>query len=268
MQPRPLDPALLAWYTDVEDEAARLSRSPHNRVELLRTREVLGRFLDDTDDGMRIVDVGGGSGVHAGWLAERGHRVALLDLVPRHVEQASRLPGVEARLGDARALPYADDAFDLGLALGPLYHLDRREDRVQVLRELARVVRPGGVVVAAAIGRYAVLGEFVLDGAFTGQQAENLLHFVRTGENLDEEGFPVRHAHLSDELLDEAHAAGLVEVGVIGLEGPLGVAVDLLPEDRVEAAIEQTVRMARTLESDDRALDLSPHLLVFGRVLA
>ncbi|MGO0576783.1 class I SAM-dependent methyltransferase [Ornithinimicrobium panacihumi] len=266
MRPRPIDPALLEWYTHVEDETTRLVRAPHNRVELLRTREVVGRFLDGTGP-MGIVDVGGGSGVHAGWLAEQGHRVTLLDPVPRHVEAAARLPGVEADLGDGRDLPYPDDSFDLGLALGPLYHLADRAERVEVLRELARVVRPGGAVLAAAIGRYAVLGEFVLDGAFEGPQAENLLHYVRTGENLDEDGFPVRHAHLSDELFAEAQAAGWIEVGVIGLEGPLGIALDLLPQDRVEAAVAQAVRMARILESDDRALDLSLHLLVFGRVL-
>ena len=266
MRPRPVDPALLAWYTHAEDESTRLVRNPHNRVVLLRTREVVARFLDE--EGMRIADVGGGSGVHAGWLAEQGHRVTLLDAVPHHVEQAARLTGVQADLGDARELPYPDDSFDLGLALGPLYHLADRTDRVQVLRELARVVRPGGSVVAAAIGRYAVLGEFVLDGAFEGQQAENLLHYVRTGKNLDEDGFPVRHAHLSDELLDEAQAAGWVEAGVIGLEGPLGIALDLLPPERADRAVEQSVAMARTLESDHRARDLSPHLLVFGRVLA
>jgi ubiquinone/menaquinone biosynthesis C-methylase UbiE len=97
----------------------------------------------------RVVDVGGGSGVHAEWLAADGHVVELVDPVPLHVEQASRVPGVTARHGDARDLPMPGASADAVLLLGPLYHLVEREDRVRALREAARVVRPGGVVAAA-----------------------------------------------------------------------------------------------------------------------
>lgn len=261
----PLEPTILEWYTHVEDESTRLTRAPHHRVELLRTREIIGRFLGEGP--MDVVDVGGAAGIHAGWLAGLGHRVTLVDPVPRHVEAAAQLPGVTAHLGDARALDLPDDAFDLGLALGPLYHLADRGQRVTALRELARVVRPGGAVLAAAIGRYAVLGEFVLDGEFEGEWVRTLLHHLRSGENLDEEGFPLRKAHLSEELYDEALAAGWVEVGVIGIEGPLGMAVNLVDPERVDTVVEQACRLADILESDDHALEMSPHLMVFGRVL-
>lgn len=259
-----IEPAILDWYTHVEDESARLTRSPHNRVELLRTREIIGRFLREAP--MDVVDVGGATGVHARWLAGLGHRVTLVDPVPAQVEVAARLDGVEALVGDARALDLPTDAFDLGLALGPLYHLSSRTERVGALRELARVVRPGGSVLAAAIGRYAALGEFVLLGEFDGEDARTLLHYNRTGENLDTDGFPVRHAHLSEELYDEALAAGWAEVGVIGIEGPLGTALDLVPAELQDTVIAQACRLADILESDDHALELSPHLMVFGQV--
>lgn len=236
-------------------------------MELLRTREIIGRFTAGAGrEPLDVVDIGGGTGVHAGWLAEQGHRVSLVDPVLRHVEAAAQLPGVAAQLGDARALPFVDDTFDLGLALGPLYHLADRAERVGALRELARVVRPGGAVLAAAIGRYAVLAEFVLAGAFEGRRAELLLHYVQRGENRDPDGFPLRHGHLTEELYDEASAAGWTEIGVIGIEGPLGTALDLVPADRVEAAVAQAVLLADILESDEHALELSPHLAVFGRV--
>ena len=264
MEPYRVEPALIEWYTDVEDESARLTRRPHHRVELLRTREIVGRFL--REEPMEVVDVGGASGVHAGWLASLGHRVVLVDPVPRHVEAASRLPGVVARLGDARGLELADDSADLGLALGPLYHLASRDERVLALRELARVVRPGGAVLAAAIGRYAVLGEFVLEAGFDGRQAEHLVHHLRTGENLDEEGFPLRHAHLAEELQAEAVDAGWASVEVLGIEPHLGTALDLVPPELSDAAVEQAVELGRLYERDPRARDLSPHLMVTGRV--
>jgi hypothetical protein len=55
-----------------------------------------------------VLDVGGGSGVHAEWLSADGYDVELLDPVPLHVERAAGLTGVTARLGDARHLPVAD----------------------------------------------------------------------------------------------------------------------------------------------------------------
>lgn len=153
MTQHPLDPDILAFYTEVEDETSRLTRSPHGRLELIRTRALIHRHLQPI--AMDVLDVGGGSGVHAAWLAGLGHRVHLVDPVPRHVEVAAGLRGVTAQLGDARQLESAAESFDLALLLGPLYHLADREDRVGSLREAVRVTRRGGTVLAAAIGRCA-----------------------------------------------------------------------------------------------------------------
>src|SRR5688500_18301116 len=69
-------------------EAQRLSRGL-NRVELARTQEVVGTRLRSLGPPPRVVlDVGGGAGVYAYWLAQRGYEVHLLDPVPLHVDQA------------------------------------------------------------------------------------------------------------------------------------------------------------------------------------
>lgn len=68
--------------------------------ERVRTWELLERHLPAP--GLRVLDVGGGPGVHAAWLAERGRVVQLLDVVPAHVEEAAALPGVTAGVADAR----------------------------------------------------------------------------------------------------------------------------------------------------------------------
>ena len=49
--------------------------------------QVIEQFLPD-ETGLSIADVGGGSGPYAFWLAEKGHKVALFDLMPNHVEEA------------------------------------------------------------------------------------------------------------------------------------------------------------------------------------
>jgi hypothetical protein len=57
-------------------------RFRHNRLELLRTRELLQRQLPSPP--AVVLDVGGGTGVRAAWLAGRGYRVHLVDLqVPK-----------------------------------------------------------------------------------------------------------------------------------------------------------------------------------------
>src|SRR5207248_9529841 len=88
------------------------------------TREILHRYLPDPP--ARILDVGGGTGVHASWLAEEGHSVHVVDVTPRHVENVRvelGPQGVTAELGDARELSLPDDSFDVALVFGPLYHL-------------------------------------------------------------------------------------------------------------------------------------------------
>src|SRR4051794_36714579 len=149
---------LRRFYADEYEEDVRLTRSPHGRLEFARTVELLQRVLPAPP--ARVLDVGGGTGIHARWLAEAGYEVTLVDLLAEHVEQAALIDGVDASVGDARALAAADDSFGVVLLLGPLYHLLEADDRGFALREAVRVARPGAVVAAAAIGRYAGLLDF------------------------------------------------------------------------------------------------------------
>ena len=94
-------------------------------------------------------------------MAAGGYSVHLIDPVPRLVAEAERRsrlaerPLTSCRIGDARALELAADTADIVLLLGPLYHLTEPSDRGQALRELKRVLKPGGWLFAAAISRYA-----------------------------------------------------------------------------------------------------------------
>lgn len=81
-----------------------------------------------------MLDVGGGPGTHARWLAEDGYRVHLVDPVPRHIAEAEA-SGCSVELGDARALSARDDSYDVVLLLGPLYHLVDAADRRTALAE-------------------------------------------------------------------------------------------------------------------------------------
>jgi SAM-dependent methyltransferase len=98
----------------------------------------------------RVLEVGGGEGE----LAERLVRELGVELVGIDQSQAmveiQRAQGIEARVGDVQDLPFADGEFDLVVAA---WMLDHVADLDRGLAEIARVLRPGGVLVAATNSR-------------------------------------------------------------------------------------------------------------------
>jgi 2-polyprenyl-3-methyl-5-hydroxy-6-metoxy-1,4-benzoquinol methylase len=140
-------PEVREHYASEIVEAERLTRGS-GRLELVRTQEIVRRHLPAPT--LRILDVGGGAGVHAEWLAGDGHVVHVVDPMPNHVEAVQRLGRsngrITAEIGDARQLAAETGSADAVLLLGPLYHLTGRADRVQALAEARRVVRIGALV--------------------------------------------------------------------------------------------------------------------------
>lgn len=97
----------------------------------------------------RALEVGCGWGEFAERVArELDTEVVAVDLSPRMVE-LTRERGVNAQVGDVQQLPFADGRFDCAVANWMLYHVF---DLDGALAELARVLRPGGRLVAATNG--------------------------------------------------------------------------------------------------------------------
>ncbi|MFL6139810.1 MAG: class I SAM-dependent methyltransferase [Frankiaceae bacterium] len=262
---RDLDPDVLAHY-DRGDERGRLTDEPS--LERLRTEALLERLLPPAP--ARVLDVGGGPGTYAAWLAGRGYAVRLVDPVPLHVEQARAHGTFEASLGDARALAEPDAAYDAVLLLGPLYHLPARADRVGALREAARVVVPGGLVVAAAISRFAsmldmtyrrMLGE---PAAATMVRAD-LSDGMHRNPGRIEGWFTTAYFHRPQELPGELADAGLTGIDVLAVEGPGGWLPGVAALLRVEAERDVLLELTAMVESEPSMLGASAHLLAIGR---
>lgn len=127
------------------------------RAEVIRERHTRALAWIDALSlpvGSRVLDIGGGAGLMTVALAQRGFRVEAVDasaemveLTRRNVRDAGCEAMVTARAGDACALPFADQTFDLVIALGVISWLAQPE---RGLREMARVVRPGGYVLVTA----------------------------------------------------------------------------------------------------------------------
>lgn len=256
-----IDARIQTYYGEVFDEHLRLTtRSAQGPLEFQRTQQIIREHVP----GGRVLDVGGGAGIHSRALMDAGLAVEMIDPVPRHVEQA-QAAGVAASVGDARDLRFPDDSFDAVIMLGPLYHLSSREDRLSVLREAARVVRSGGVVLAAGLSRYVAFGAASLGRTVPSPIPGEWTALIAEGTPGSGLRFPAGHFHTAEELQAELESAGMTVVRVAGVEGPGGMFLE------GEAEIDGDVRdaalvLARAASDVPGIRDQSAHLIAVGLV--
>jgi len=267
-----IDPAIRAYY----DRAPEESRLQHGAFQLeeIRTRELILRHAPESP--AVVLDVGGAAGAYAFWLAEHGYEVRLLDATPRLVELARKRNETAVRklamcgVSDARALPAPDASATMVLLLGPLYHLVEERDRHTALSEAMRVLRPGGVLLAAGISRWGsaldgLARELLRDREFASIVDRDLVdgrHENPTGE-LDY--FTTAYFHRPEDLRREVSAVGFEIEGFYGIEGPGWILPDLVERWNDPERREIILKVARMLESEPSVVGCSAHLLVAGR---
>ncbi len=132
------------WFDAVGPEWDRLRKVFHDDVQRARA---IGKLVPR---GMKVVDIGTGTGILALDLVQAGVHVIAVDHSHRMLEAArgklaaSGCARVELRHGDATSLPLEDGEVDAALAHMVLHYV---ASPPEAIREMARVVRPGGRVV-------------------------------------------------------------------------------------------------------------------------
>jgi ubiquinone/menaquinone biosynthesis C-methylase UbiE len=270
--PANINPKITAYYHDTPEES-RLQYGA-GQLEEARTRELVERHLPKAP--AEVIDVGGGAGVYAFWLAERGYQVQLVDASPRLIEEARRRNAdaqhrlVACTVGDARNIPADDESVSAVLMLGPLYHLTDADDRVTALREASRVLERGGLLFAAAISRWGsaldgLARELFLDERF----ARIVERDIREGQHRNEteraDFFTTAYFHRPDDLADELALGGLALENLYGIEGPAWLLPDFAERWQNPERREIILNVARTLEREPFVMGCSAHLLAVGR---
>jgi diguanylate cyclase (GGDEF)-like protein len=263
---RPVEADIRSYYSTMT-ETDRLIATGHGRLEHLRTTELLTACLPPPP--ARVLDVGGGTGVYARWLAGLDYQVHLIDLIPEHVAAAtssSQSANLTAAIGDARHLGEPDNSADAVLLLGPLYHLLQLHDRIKALEEARRVLRPGGIVAAAVISRHAALLAAASRGRLDSWQRDLALATLANGRHDPRLSFTAAYFHTPEEAVTECQDAGFHDVTVHAIEGPMWAALKTNSNpSAMTDLLESALVCARAVEQDPALLAASAHLLITAR---
>jgi ubiquinone/menaquinone biosynthesis C-methylase UbiE len=150
----------------MDDEIARARRYYDGFASTYeRLRDGRSRYHDLIDDleielsapythGRDVLEVGCGTGLLLRRFAVTARTAIGVDLSPAMVAIA-RERGLDARVGDALALPFADESFDLVVSFKVLPHVP---SLLRALREVARVLRPGGTAIIELYNPHSLRG--------------------------------------------------------------------------------------------------------------
>ncbi|PYX77584.1 MAG: SAM-dependent methyltransferase [Acidobacteria bacterium] len=246
-----------------------------NQLEYYRMKELISRHL--TKNRAVVLDIGGGPGAYACWLARRGHIVHLVDPIPLHLEQAQRAsqaqprsPLASASRGEARHLEFEDRSADALLLMGPLYHLVDRRHRQQCLSEASRTLKRGGLLFASAMSRFypSLLG-FFRNGIRDKEFFEIIQRNLRDGQhrNTTRHGqyFTTAFLHHPEELKNEIQAVGFKLEALYAVEGPGWLAPNFEKLWAKRVLRERLLTLLRAIESEPTLLGHSVHFLVVAR---
>jgi SAM-dependent methyltransferase len=156
------------------------------------------------------------------------------------------------------------------LLFGPLYHLTERADRLQALREAYRILRPGGIVLAAAISRFTSALDGLRQGLFDDPNFVQIVgRDLVDGQHRNPQNHPAYFTtaffHEPRELQAEVEEGGFLYEKILPVEGPLWLSGYVVTNFHDPVLRERFLALARHLEQKPSLLGASAHLLMVAR---
>lgn len=250
---------LESYYSEWTEDNRLLSR--FGQVEFLTTIRYIEKYLKP---GMKILEVGAGTGRYSHYFARKGYTVDAIELVERNIAdfKSKTLPDETVNIvqGDAVNLCMAkDNEYDIVLHLGPMYHLAAESDRKAAVSEALRVTKPNGkIFMAYILNEMTVINHFFRNGNINDETArtEILSSDWRFQEN--------RKKHLAFYRIEDINAImsgfDVNRLHLVGTEMISGAMRELLTSMSEEAFYYYTEYVYSICERADM-IGLSGHLL-------
>ncbi len=177
------------YYKDY-DEDSRLT-SNAGMVEFMTTIHYIERYLTH---GVNICEIGAGTGRYSHYFSDKGYAVDAVELLECNIEIFKKKMNDSNKLtitqGNALDLSFInDDAYDITLLLGPMYHLYSEDDKIKVLSEALRITKLNGIIIVA----YCISDSAIVQHGFIKNKIHDLIEknmidmdtFVTKSEPID-----------------------------------------------------------------------------------
>lgn len=238
--------------------------------EFERVKELIEKYI--SSPGLTILDIGGGTGKYSEWLARKGHRVHLVEPVLKHLEiadkRAKRLRNkFNVHWGEARTLPFSDNFADMVILHGPLYHLQKKEERCLAIQEAKRVLKNNGIILGFAINYTAS----TLVGLFNGlihkkPFFEMCKEELTTGQHHPPDDFPwllaEAYYHRPEQLQNEFIDQELIYLNTYAVEGMVWLDKNYFVHMLNEKTKKTLIELVQLTQNDCALLPFSPHFMI------
>lgn len=140
---------LNSYYLQKDEDSRLLSKS--GSVELITTLNYIEKYLKQ---GMKILDIGAGTGRYSHYFANKGYEVDAIELIDCNIEKFKKSVTDNEKItiikDDAVNLSNVEsNRYDITLLLGPMYHLFDEKEKIAALSEAIRTTKKGGVIFVA-----------------------------------------------------------------------------------------------------------------------
>ncbi|MBU3175624.1 class I SAM-dependent methyltransferase [Clostridium estertheticum] len=220
-----------------------------------------------------------GLGVYSSWLSEMNNEVHLLELAPSAVEYAIRNQSKDntfiAEVCDARNINRADESADIVLLMGPLYHLQNRDDWLQVLNEAKRVLKKDGLLFSVGISNFSSttweLSTYGKDNNFLDDDIYNNMieNELSSGIHIRPKEYPYfiaqAYFHTALGLQNEVEAVGFKTIQKYAIEGVIWFTPCLNEKWKDKNSRERLLNIVRLTENEEEIIGMSPHFMIVSR---
>ncbi|WP_405205369.1 class I SAM-dependent methyltransferase [Aquimarina sp. LLG6339-5] len=241
--------------------------------EFERVKSLIKKYISSSSS--KIIDIGGGTGKYSEWLAKKGHQVHLVEPIPKHINlaqnRANKLKNpFSVQLGESRKLEFKNNFADIIILHGPLYHLQKKEDRDVTIYEAKRVLKNNGIILAFAINYTASTLAGLLNGLIHKNSFfEMCKEELTTGIHNPPDDLPwllaEAYYHTPIQLKEEFISQELTHINTYAVEGMAWLDKEYFANMLNNKKRETLLELIKITENDSYLLPFSPHMMIAVR---